>query len=395
MKRFGTPALFITLNPCDVHHVLVGVLGGLSPDAWRGMTPRDRAKFVATHPGTAARFFDIMMSHFISVILRFGRDKPGLFGKCEAYYGMVEAQGRGTLHCHMLVWLQGNLSPQALWDKINVDHPFTVSVISWLESVIHCHLPGMTEPLQECQDNPLKPPEKRHEFLDPRVAEPPLLRDSSGDEFDKAFQAFVTELAVACNWHVHTHTCWKHLKPGEARDDAHCRMRIDGKTRSLTEIDRETQSLLLKKLHPRINNFNDLVLFLFQCNMDIKFIGSGEAAKALVYYVTDYITKNSLAFHTGFAAIQHAIMRNSHKYAGHADTPSASKDKSLYVKTVNRNDLDAANRSIGTGTFKEVDSFDAVRTVTMTLRGVPHDFCRGGEHAMPRQRRKLRFESMR
>jgi hypothetical protein len=28
--------------------------------------------------------------------------------------------------------------------------------------------------------------------------------------------------------------------------------------------------------------------------MDIKYIGSGEAARALVYYVTDYITKATL-----------------------------------------------------------------------------------------------------
>jgi hypothetical protein len=40
-----------------------------------------------------------------------------------------------------------------------------------------------------------------------------------------------------------------------------------------------------------------MVIFLMECNMDIKYIGSGEAAKALVFYITDYITKASLATH--------------------------------------------------------------------------------------------------
>jgi hypothetical protein len=96
-------------------------------------------------------------------------------------------------------------------------------------------------------------------------------------------------------------------------------MRIDGSTRALTELDEETQSILLRRLHPRINNFNDVVLFLMQCNMDIKYIGSGEAAKALVYYVTDYITKNTVLFrsirHTSVTVTYLIISAHQHKVA--------------------------------------------------------------------------------
>ena len=41
--------------------------------------------------------------------------------------------------------------------------------------------------------------------------------------------------------------------------------------------------------------------------MDIKFIWSGSDAKALVYYITDYVTKMSLSFHDTFALIQKSI----------------------------------------------------------------------------------------
>ncbi|EGN91762.1 hypothetical protein SERLA73DRAFT_66874, partial [Serpula lacrymans var. lacrymans S7.3] len=88
-------------------------------------------------------------------------------------------------------------------------------------------------------------------------------------------------------------------------------MRLNGTTRALTEVDPETQSILLRRLHSRINAFNDNIIFLLKCNMDIKYIGSGQAAKALVYYITDYITKSSLPVHIGFDALKHTIQQNS------------------------------------------------------------------------------------
>ncbi|KAH7918452.1 hypothetical protein BV22DRAFT_1108358 [Leucogyrophana mollusca] len=91
-------------------------------------------------------------------------------------------------------------------------------------------------------------------------------------------------------------------------------MERNGHTRSLTEIDPESESIFLKHLHPRINNFNEVIIFLLQCNMDIKYIGSGEAAKALVYYVSEYVTKSDLQFHVGLSALEYAIEQNTMKW---------------------------------------------------------------------------------
>lgn len=46
-----------------------------------------------------------------------------------------------------------------------------------------------------------------------------------------------------------------------------------------------------------------------QCNMDIKFIGSGAAAKAMTYYVTNYITKSQLKTQVAFAALDLAVKK--------------------------------------------------------------------------------------
>ncbi|RDX51345.1 hypothetical protein OH76DRAFT_1347408, partial [Lentinus brumalis] len=81
----GTPAFFITLNPSDIHHPLVRLFAGEDinlEDASVGeeLTSWQRKLLVAKSPGACARFFHTMISHFISIILRYGKTEKGLFG---------------------------------------------------------------------------------------------------------------------------------------------------------------------------------------------------------------------------------------------------------------------------------------------------------------------------
>ncbi|PBK83779.1 hypothetical protein ARMGADRAFT_1089011 [Armillaria gallica] len=43
--------------------------------------------------------------------------------------------------------------------------------------------------------------------------------------------------------------------------------------------------------------------------MDIKFIGSGASAKAMLYYITDYITKSQLKTHVAYAALELSVRK--------------------------------------------------------------------------------------
>ncbi len=67
-----------------------------------------------------------------------GVDHPGLYGKTSAYYGTVEQQGRLTLHMHMLLWIDGALSPQDIRDRImKSNSKFQLELVKYLES---CHM---------------------------------------------------------------------------------------------------------------------------------------------------------------------------------------------------------------------------------------------------------------
>ena len=112
-------------------------------------------------------------------------------------------------------------------------------------------------------------------------------------------------------------------------------MRMDGSVRPLSIVDDDTEAIDLRRLHPWINNYNDVVLFLIQSNMDIKFIGSGQAAKALTYYISDYITKNDVSVHVGLQAIQAAMESHSKRFCEDTTSSTPFRERSLLTKIVN------------------------------------------------------------
>ncbi|KAG8942843.1 hypothetical protein FRC04_003474 [Tulasnella sp. 424] len=341
INTLGTPALFVTLNPADVHHPLVRILAGSDDSAVshleRGLPlpeydKQQRAVLVAQHPAAAAQFFDIIISAFVNTILC-PKDGPGLFGKCNGYYGTVEAQGKGTLHLHMLIWLDGHPNPQAMRDKFEDDPTFKDAVFKWLDDTIATSTPGSDDVVSlDTESRPTFPKDEP----DPRSVLAPQAADFDDiDAFQTAFDEFLSKLVLRTNWHVHSDTCWKKLKRGQARDDAHCRLGMDGSTRKSASLDPDSGSILYRRLHPRINNYNPTTLHAIQSNMDIKHIGSGEAAKACLYYVTDYITKFSLPVHSGLAALSYAIKRNNEKFDNAQSASAEVMERSLLTKSVN------------------------------------------------------------
>ena len=123
ITQLGMPTFFITINPADVYNPLVKFLAGSDididqllpeevPNYWK------QALLVARNPAVAAKFFNIYMKAFIHTLLSCNTNadhsEGGIFAVVKGYYGCVEAQGRGSLHCHMLIWLEGGLNPDEI-----------------------------------------------------------------------------------------------------------------------------------------------------------------------------------------------------------------------------------------------------------------------------------------
>ncbi|ETV85619.1 hypothetical protein H257_02238 [Aphanomyces astaci] len=92
--------------------------------------------------------FDRSIEAFIKVVVGFdkstGRPRMtgGLFGHVKAYFGMVETQGRGTLHLHLLVWVHGAPRSTSEYEaRFQADLNYEAMVLTYSEGIVSNSLP--------------------------------------------------------------------------------------------------------------------------------------------------------------------------------------------------------------------------------------------------------------
>lgn len=155
----------------------------------------------------------------------------------------------------------------------------------------------------------------------------------STPNFTVDFKKDVVQLVNSNNIHNHTITCYKYSK---RQDNPVCRMRMPRRIENVSSINVESGEIKLKRLHETINNFNEYIISACRSNMDIKYIFSGSDAKALVYYITDYVTKSSLSFHDTFSLVLKAVQSlEKHKFVTDATMNAEEKSRRLVLRCYN------------------------------------------------------------
>jgi len=298
---------YVTINPADSHNPLHQVFAGreINMDKFFDNVAQNnesllRSQTIAENPVAGAKGFEHLIKGFTDILLGYGQpDKTGVFGKVDSYYGVVEAQGRGSLHFHSFVWLEDGLSPNEVKEKALNDPEWKKQLFAWVDDIICQSFP---EP-----SDPYKPPVEK-DLKSKLVLCRPLNPNDPG--FDNKWKQDLCDV-LECTGQVHTHstTCWKHLPQmmqSLKDDDADCHFNLPRETVTETYID-EDGHLHIQCLNGNINGYNDICVSCLRCNMDIKYVGSGTAAMAMVEYVTNYIAKMSLDSTTVFAALCGAI----------------------------------------------------------------------------------------
>jgi hypothetical protein len=131
----GLPSIFLTINPADIHNPVVLYFAGINLDL-DNILPQDlyttyeRAHIVATHPVATAKFFNTLIKSILKCLVL-----GGVLGPTKAYFGTVESQGRGSLHLHLLIWLNHDLTPTQLKEKIH-DAAFREKLLKYIEDII-------------------------------------------------------------------------------------------------------------------------------------------------------------------------------------------------------------------------------------------------------------------
>ena len=98
-----------------------------------------------------------------------------------------------------------------------------------------------------------------------------------------AHQKDLHHLAKQCQSHTHSATCYKYWTP----EPKECCFDLDENSAQLqSSFNSDTGEICLRCLDGLVNNFNATILEAVRCNMDIKFIGSGALAKAILSLVS-------------------------------------------------------------------------------------------------------------
>ncbi|KIJ21317.1 hypothetical protein PAXINDRAFT_151862 [Paxillus involutus ATCC 200175] len=146
------PSLWITINPCDLHNPIAQVFARENIDLDEfdtkfGPSKEKRAQNIALDPYAAAKFFHFLIKTILKII--FGievgpqriKSRPGIFGRVSAYFGLVESQGRGSLHLHLLLWLH-NAPPMEEIERLLKEDEFRQCIKAFINANICAYLPG-------------------------------------------------------------------------------------------------------------------------------------------------------------------------------------------------------------------------------------------------------------
>ena len=350
----GAPSWYITLSPADEKHPICLYFADTKETFEPQIVDYDkRLRLICNNPVAGARFFDFIVETFLSEVLGVNTGHRGLYGDTSAYYGTVEQQGRLTLHLHLLLWLRGCLSPQEMRNRI-MDHnsSWQKKIVAWLES---CHIGEFLGGTHEEVLDKVAQQTKSDDYVDPTLTmpemPPPICKQkhklescSKCDDLKSwwvHFRDTVDDLLCKSN----IHNCDRNKnKDGTQNKKAtyvgckdnkwgKCKARFPRPTYEQTQVDTETGALNMKKGEPWMNTVTPVLTYLFRHNTDVTSLCSGTAIKAVVLYVSDYITKSSLKTHVVFDAIKAVFSKNTEIING--SLPSKEKARRIMTKIVN------------------------------------------------------------
>jgi len=149
---FNTPNVWITINLSDTQDPIAQVFCRTSIDLdefskTAGPTSNQRAENVASDPFASVRFFHVVIKIIIEELFGIKKRgnhierKDGILGTVQCYIGTVEAQGRGSLHLHMLLWLK-EAPPASTMQKALATNEFRDRVQQFIRAMIHADIEG-------------------------------------------------------------------------------------------------------------------------------------------------------------------------------------------------------------------------------------------------------------
>ena len=281
----GPPSLWITINPSDTGDPIAQVLAGVDIDLDRfsaslGPDASTRSNTIAADPYAASKYFHFIIDTVLTILFGVKADrnrshvkcKPGIFGEMAAYIGTVEAQGRGTLHFHVICWMKGAPSADRIRELLTVDD-FRGKIVKFIGSCIRSDIKG-------ADGSEIRAMKREDSVSFSRPVNP------QENEYSVRCQKAEEKLARA----VQIHSCTREACLDVVKGRLVCKRNAPFPL-SKTNWISEDGSWGSKIIYGYVNAWSPAILQTVRANQDIKLITNGAETKDLAWYITNYVAK--------------------------------------------------------------------------------------------------------
>ncbi|TFK58408.1 hypothetical protein BDN72DRAFT_782129, partial [Pluteus cervinus] len=288
VAMFGPPSIWLTINPADTSDPIAFKMadGTIDLDNFTMIglpSGSEQVSSVTEDPFISAQYLHYVINVILQDMLGLSRNssghfcrKEGILGLVQAYIGSVEAQGRGSLHVHLLLILAH--TPSA--DKLRIallSEEFRQCLTKYISLVIKGDLDEETPDVTLAVPKTVNPALSRP--LDPR--EP---------GFALASKERVKTLARS----VQVHQCTLSTCLRELRGKLKCKRRAPFPLARTDWVD-EAGNCGPKRIYGYVNNFNEFLMLAICANHDLKLVTNGEDTRDLAWYMSNYALKNCRA----------------------------------------------------------------------------------------------------
>jgi Helitron helicase-like domain at N-terminus len=328
----GPPSLWLTINPSDINNPIAQLFAGEEIDVEAIACLADdhhRSKVIADDPYAAAAFFHFIIQTILDKLFQVRvvghqvKSGEGILGHVASYFGLVESQGRGTLHLHLLLWLQGTPSPERIQEKLKTAE-FRDRVAAFIRENVHAYVPGL-ESAESIKAITLD--------KDVTSRGPP-----SPDSLNYEQTLQKEEFMLARTEQIHVCKLRRCLVL-DAQGKTRCKRRAPFPCSDEAYV-LETGEWGPKRLHGYVNGWLPGVLVNARCNNDIKLLTNGGDTKNITYYVTTYAAKKqSQSYNLSAVFAQGYNYHQSHPISEYTNQLKENSRLLLFrlVHAINRN----------------------------------------------------------
>ena len=387
---YGLPSLFVTLAPSDIDNELVLRFTCKADDKGSfdmrigNLANKDvRSALITSNPVYCAKvfqkIFDVVATQLYGLQMSRSSDAPdrkkvvetlsnGIFGETLAHYAVVEAQGRGALHLHQLVWT--SLSPSIF--EAALRSPETIDALRAAIDGFISYDVGEGNLQTHPETNrfnvvvPLVKADLKESWLAVTQQEIPLF--SNRREFsDRAVIG-----ALLSNIHKHYKTCThgargKRMKcrMGMAQgvwEESTCPIWLrDGVTMALSDASEvyfkprsavlfQSSEVVVWESHREkdqvyVSPFNRLMMALFMSNQNISLLGAPSQCRSAIYYVCSYCCKDAKVLGTALVCLDEAMKHTDAYPSTHPEVNVSAEDIAKAQKGMTKEQLAEDNEA--------------------------------------------------